>query len=415
MISQSRRLLTAGFWSISGTLAALAALGGRDLAASRRSQRLAGGAASDLVDVLTAPQTVLLTGASGFIGSRLAQALSAAGHEVIALTRDPATAACLQPPFRLITDLDQLGAGTHIDAIVNLAGEPIANGLWTRAKRRRILASRLRVTGKLVRLIARLDQPPKVLVSGSAIGWYGLWQDETLTEFDGGKNCFTHRVCDAWEKSARRAQRHGVRVIRLRIGLVLGTQGGLLRRLLLPFELGLGGTIGAGTQWMSWIARDDLVRLIAHAIATPALLGPVNATAPEPVRNAAFTQALGAALNRPAWVRLSGAMLHHLAGDFADELLLGGQRVLPAKAQASGFEFRHPTLASALAEILGCRPATRTRGSMPQPESPAPAACLAGENPATTAALASVVSPALDSRDCVGETTRSVELARGPG
>jgi uncharacterized protein (TIGR01777 family) len=377
------------------------------------SQWPVGSAPRDLVDALTQPHTVLLTGATGFIGSRLAQALSAAGHDLIALTRNGKAASL--PPCRLITSLDQLPAGTRIDAIVNLAGEPIANGLWTRAKRRRILASRLRVTGKLVRLIGRLEQPPKVLISGSAIGWYGLWQDETLTEFDGGKNCFTHRVCDAWEKSARRAQRLGVRVIRLRIGLVLGMDGGLLRRLLLPFAFGLGGPMGSGQQWMSWIERDDLVRLIAHGIATPALLGPVNATAPEPVRNAAFMQALGGALNRPAWLRSPATMLRLVAGDFADELLLGGQRVLPAKAQASGFEFRHPTLSSALMEILGCRPATKTRGSMPQPESLAPATCLAHENPATTPALASVVSPALDSRDCIGETTRSVELARGPG
>jgi len=289
--------------------AALGALafGLRDLAANRRSHRLASGPAGDLVDALREPHTVLLTGATGFIGSRLAEALSAAGHDVIALVRNPKTAA-LRPPFRLITSLAQLPAGTRIDAIVNLAGEPIANGLWTRAKRRRILASRLRMTGAIVRLIGRLAQPPKVLISGSAIGWYGLWQDETLTEFDGGKNCFSHRVCEAWEKTARRARRHGVRVVRLRIGLVLGTEGGLLRRLLVPFEFGLGGPIGSGQQWMSWIERDDLVRLIAHGIATPSLLGPVNATAPAPVRNAAFGQALGRALQRPAGLRFPAAI-----------------------------------------------------------------------------------------------------------
>jgi uncharacterized protein (TIGR01777 family) len=252
--------------------------------------------------------------------------------------------------------------------------------------------------------------PPKVLISGSAVGWYGAWQDEALTEFDGGKNCFTHRVCEAWEQAARRAQRLGVRVVRLRIGLVLGPQGGRLRALLVPFRLGLGGRIGAGTQWMSWIERDDLVRLIAHAIASPQLLGPVNATAPEPVRNADFTQALGGALNRPTPLRYPAAILRLLAGALADELLLGGQRVLPAKVQASGFEFRHPTLAGALAGIVG-----RKAGMIPQPDSRAPATCLVVENPASTvAALASVASPALDSQDCIVGVTRGAELARGP-
>jgi uncharacterized protein (TIGR01777 family) len=273
----------------------------------------------------------------------------------------------------------------------------------------------LRTTRNLVRLIGRLDQPPKVLISGSAIGWYGLWQDEELTEFDGGKNCFTHRVCEAWEQAARRAQRFGVRVVRLRIGLVLGTQGGLLRRLLVPFEFGLGGPIGAGAQWMSWIARDDLVRLIAHAIATPALIGPVNATAPEPVRNAEFTQALGAALNRPTWLRCPAAILHAMAGDLADELLLGGQRVLPAKALASGFRFRHPTLRSAFASMLGRNSSIGADASMPRPQTRAPTTCLADKNPASTAqALASVTSPALDSGDCMGDAPASVEL-RGRG
>jgi uncharacterized protein len=329
------------------------------------SQLLADGAHGDLVDALTTPHAVLLTGATGFIGSRLAQALSAAGHDVIALVRDPAKAAILQPPFRLITSLDQLPTSTRIDAIVNLAGEPIANGIWTRPKRRRILASRLRMTARVIRLIARLEQPPKVLISGSAVGWYGLWQDETLTEFDGGKHCFTHRVCEAWEQTARRAWRSGVRVIRLRIGAVLGPQGGLLSRLLLPFELGLGGTIGTGTQWMSWIERDDLVRLIAHAIATPALDGPVNATAPRPERNADFGRALGRALHRPAVLPMPALPLRLLGGDFARELLLGGQRVLPRKVLASGFAFHYPALSCALAAILGGKPVARRA---PHPE-----------------------------------------------
>ena len=265
--------------------------------------------------------------------------------------RDPAKAATLTAPFRLVTSLDQVASGTPIDAIVNLAGEPIADGLWTTAKRRRILRSRLKMTRDVVRLIARLETKPALLVSGSAVGWYGLWQDEALTKFDGGKACFTRRLCESWERMAMRAQSHGVRVVRLRIGLVLGTEGGLLSRMLTPFEFGFGGPMGNGRQWMSWIERDDLVRLIAHVIATPKLCGAVNATAPVPVRNADFARELGRAFHRPAIIPIPAFALR-LLGDLADELLLGGLQVLPDKALASGFTFRHDTLRSALAAIL---------------------------------------------------------------
>jgi uncharacterized protein (TIGR01777 family) len=186
-----------------------------------------------------------------------------------------------------------------------------------------------------------------------AVGGYGLRQDEELNETADGQSCFTHLVCDTWEQAATRAEEFGVRTVRLRIGLVLGTDGGMLARLLTPFWFGLGGPIGTGTQWMSWIERDDLVRLVAHIIATPALAGAVNATSPEPVRNRDFTAQLACALRRPALLRVPASLLHRLAGGFADELLLGGQRVLPEKAQASGFVFRHPTLKGALAVMLG--------------------------------------------------------------
>jgi len=309
--------------------------------------------AAELVSALARPRHVLITGATGFIGGRLAEALIRAGHDVTVLTRDPHKAvAVLRPPFRLVTRLDQIASDAAIDAVINLAGEPIADALWTRRQRRRILASRLRVTCALVKLIARLERKPAVLVSGSAVGWYGNWQDETLTEFDGGKRGFAHRVCEAWEQTAKRAARFGTRVVRLRIGIVLGAEGGMIARLRAPFALGLGGPLGSGQQWISWIERDDLVRLIAHVIADDRYVGAVNATAPTPVTNAAFARELARTLRRPAWLRVPAALLRVLAGDLARELLLGGQRVLPDKADAFGFTFRHPTLAGALAALL---------------------------------------------------------------
>jgi uncharacterized protein len=348
-------LVNHGALSAIATLAALGVVGSglRDIYTSRRTRRLVPARPEGLAQAFTGRRHLLVTGATGFVGRRLVEALTAADHDVTVLTRDVRKTELLHPPFRVVTSLDHIASDAAIDGVINLAGEPIADGLWTRARRRRILRSRVGVTRAVVRLIVRLDRRPEVLISGSAIGWYGLWQDESLTEFGGGKACFTHRVCEAWERAAMRARALGVRVVLLRTGLVLGTDGGLLSRLLTPFEYGLGGPIGSGSQWMSWIERDDLVGLIVHILATPRLCGPVNATAPEPVRNATFAYELGRALNRPARLRAPAALLRRLAGAFADELLIGGQRVLPAKAEDSGFQFRHTTLASALAAILG--------------------------------------------------------------
>jgi uncharacterized protein (TIGR01777 family) len=344
----------AGWLSAAATASAIGAavFGLRDFAASRRLARMTAAPARGLVEKLSGRQAVLVTGATGFVGSRLVAALIGAGHQVIALVRNPAKTDMLPPPVTLITSLDQLPSEAAIDAIVNLAGEPIGNGLWTAAKRRQILESRTAMTGDIVGLIARLDRKPAVLVSGSAVGWYGLWQDQVLTESAKSHGCFSHELCDTWENAARPAAEHGVRVAYLRIGLVLGTDGGLVSRMLTPFEFGLGGPLGSGRQWMSWIERDDLVRLIAHVIATPDLSGPINGTAPIPVTNATFTEELARRLHRPARLRVPGALLRRLGGDFANELLLGGQRVLPNKALSNGFVFRHETLRSAFDAIL---------------------------------------------------------------
>jgi uncharacterized protein (TIGR01777 family) len=355
-------IVPAGYGFVSA-LATFAAFGVvlfalRDFVASQRAPSLVLPDATPLVAALPGRQHVLITGATGFVGRRLVAALAGAGHQVTALARDPVKAATLRPPFRLVTSLDQIASDTVFDAVINFAGEPVANALWTRRKRRRILSSRLRMTRAVVRLIARLERRPAVLISGSAVGWYGGWQDEALTEFDGGKRCFGHRVCEAWERAAKQAARYGTRVVRLRIGLVLGTEDGMLSQMLAPFEFCLGGPIGSGRQWMSWIERDDLVRLIAHIIATPALTGAVNATAPAPVRNATFAQELARALHRPALLRMPAFVLHHLAGELADDLLLSGQRVLPDKAEGSGFAFRHETLRSAMSAMLGDKTAS---------------------------------------------------------
>ena len=347
-----------GIGSLIMTTASIGCLGftARDTFTSHRARRFKPSKPVDLSTELPAHHSILITGGTGFIGTRLVEALVAGGHDVIVLTRRMASASHLFAPVRIVTSLDQIRPETRIDAVVNLAGHPVADFPWTLTNRLRILRSRLSTTRRVVRWIERREQRPAVLVNGSAIGWYGERGSDMLTEADGqivrGNRRFGHRACEAWEQEAAKATALGLRVVALRIGLVLGRDGGPLSRLLPVFDIGLGGRIGSGQQWMSWIALDDIVRLIAHAIGNRNLFGAVNATAPNPVRNADFTATLGRVLGRPAVLPVPGIVLATLGGDMAKELLLASQRVLPAKATASGFVFRQPSLAAALISEL---------------------------------------------------------------
>jgi uncharacterized protein (TIGR01777 family) len=331
----------------------VAVSGIRDLVAAARCARLIECDPAPLVAVLAERQSILVTGGTGFVGARLVTALVSAGHDVTVLTRDAAKARALPAPIRTITTLDQISDGARIDAIINLAGEPIANGLWTKAKRARILDSRLGTTCGLIALCERLTTRPAVLINGSAIGYYGARNGGVCDEGEAAGRDFCATVSTKWEAEAERATMLGIRTVRLRIGLVFGRGGGMLSNLLFPFECGLGGRMGNGRQIMSWVHRDDLIRLIGFCLARSDMVGAVNATAPNPVSNATFAQALGAALHRPAFIPIPAAPLRWIAGGLADELLLGGQMVLPVKAVFHGFVFHYPRVSEALADCVG--------------------------------------------------------------
>jgi uncharacterized protein (TIGR01777 family) len=292
---------------------------------------------------------VLITGGSGFIGSALCRSLIADAQRVTVLTRNVARARPRLPPaVALSEDLD---AVRDVDAIVNLAGENLAQR-WTDARKREFVDSRIGTTRRLLGWIAAQPRRPRVLVSGSAIGWYGKRGDEALAEDAAPGDDFGARLCRDWEAAAAKAEALGVRVCVSRTGVVLDRDGGALKRMLLPFRLGLGGPIGAGMQWMSWIARSDLVALIRRLLADDAARGAWNATAPEPVTNAQFARALARCLHRPALLPTPAFALRLAFGEMAD-MLLTGQRVMPARALAAGFAFAQPRLDRALASLLG--------------------------------------------------------------
>jgi uncharacterized protein (TIGR01777 family) len=310
-----------------------------------------------------APRTILVAGGTGFVGSVLTRTLVERGDRVIVLSREPAWARDRFGPFvEVIGTPDEIAADRHIDAIVNLAGEPLAGGPWTATRKQRFLHSRRDVAGALNGLIARLKHRPEVLVCASAAGFYGERGEQCLDESDGTRDGYLPWLTEACEQAARPAQALGVRVCWLRIGYVLGAQGGMLRQLIPATRLGGGAVLGTGRQWVSWIHVRDLVRLIEHVIAERTLRGPVNAVTGTPLRQREFTRALASALHRPVLVRLPAALLRVLLRDMA-QLLLMSQRVAPKRALASGFRFEFETIAAALGDILATRGADVDEGA----------------------------------------------------
>lgn len=293
---------------------------------------------------------VAITGSTGLIGTALSSHLRAAGHLVVPVVRRSASAGqVLWDP--VAGTIDAVGL-EGVDAVVHLAGAGIGDHRWTNDYKRELIESRTKSTALLAKTIVALDQKPAVLLSGSAIGWYGSRQDELLDETSGTGTGFLSDLCRRWEAETAPAEAAGVRVAHLRTGIVLSPKGGALKKQLPLFKLGLGGRFGSGTPWQSWISIDDQLGAISHLL-TADIAGPVNLTAPNPVTNAEFTKILGKVLNRPAFLPIPtfGPKLL-LGGELADALLFTGQRVLPKVLLASGFAFQHPTLDSALRALL---------------------------------------------------------------
>ena len=290
---------------------------------------------------------ILLTGAAGLVGRALTPALTAAGHTVVKLSRggaapswNPAAGSC---------DAAELAG---CEGVIHLAGEGIADGRWTAAKMQRIRDSRVNGTKLLCETLARLPTPPQVLLSASAIGWYGDRGAEELSETAAPGAGFLADVCQRWELATQPLAATGARVVNTRIGVVISRDGGALKKMLLPFQLGVGGILGGGKQYMSWIAIDDIVGALLHLLKTD-VRGPVNLTAPTPLSNYGFMKTLGKVLGRPTIFPLPAFAARLAFGKMADEILLTGQRVLPKQLQAGGYQFRYPDLETALKHVLG--------------------------------------------------------------
>lgn len=303
---------------------------------------------------------IVVTGATGFVGTKLVEQLHALGDRIVVLARNSQNASSLFPqssfpnvevvsynPFELG---DWAGVISGSDAVINLAGEPLAGVRWTDQRKQEIRDSRIVTTKVLVEAIAQAEVKPQVLISGSAIGYYGTSLDKTFDEYSAAGDDFLANICKYWEDAADVVTGLGVRLVKLRTGIVLG-MGGAIAKMLPIFQVGGGGKLGSGKQWFSWIHRDDLVALIIYTLKNPQVTGAINATAPQPVTNEEFTIALAKAVKRPAFLPVPAAALILIFGEAAT-VLLDGQRVIPHKAAINKFAFKYPDIDSALTQIL---------------------------------------------------------------
>ena len=300
---------------------------------------------------------IAVTGATGLIGKSLCRRLQREGKELVLFARNTRNAQSSFPSARVlewdaVAGPPPVGSLDGVDAVVHLLGEGIADGRWSAGRKKAIHESRIEGTRNLVEGLRQASRPPGLLVSGSAIGFYGSRGDEELDESSQRGGGFLGDVCQAWEEQARAAEALGIRTVLLRTGIVLSPRGGALAKMLPPFRMFVGGALGSGKQWMSWIHMDDEVGLIRHILNSDELQGAVNATAPSPVTNSKFSKTLGKVLGRPSVLAVPGLALKLLLGEMAQELLLNGQKVLPRRALASGYSFKFPELEGALRDLL---------------------------------------------------------------
>jgi uncharacterized protein len=298
---------------------------------------------------------VAVAGATGFVGPRLVERLQEEGHQVLLLVRNRSKAQARFPKAEVVEYTPKSSgpwqqAISGCDGVVNLAGEPLATR-WNDSVKKEVLESRTLGTEKIVEAIAQANPKPPVLVSASAIGYYGTSETATFQETSGPGDDFLAHVCQEWEAAAEKVKASGTRLAIIRIGIVLGPEGGALSRMMLPFQMFAGGPLGSGKQWVSWIHRDDLVNLIIKALTDTSVAGVFNGTSPNPVRMGELCQVLGEVVSRPSWLPVPGFALELLLGEAA-KLVLEGQQVLPQQTQATGFQFQYPTVQTALAQIV---------------------------------------------------------------